>query len=474
MVDNSWIHGDRARSDVDGHNRVMKLKVILSVSILLMGGIIAIAVHSIGSSATMYQAEGILIDAGEYRTFWSDISYTENSEDPVDLLNISCMLRGFTCSFVDGELNSMTIDGNVYTNDSERTWGLWYVDEGEYDFKKAESYEISASDYTVVAWAYMGEGEVPAVAVDATATCIYGYSSSSQIVTLSPVCTEIIGAMKATTSVVGTDESSNYPSMINTNKANKLISIVGTYSDPSYEAIMALEPDIVICDGSMLSQVEMARSLRNSNVNAVVVYNGEDFESIVKNTFLVGAAIGYEQRAKVVVDELEASFNTLKDMLSASPSQRVMVTLGSNPSPYVAASNTYINDIVELLNGDNVFSYLSGWPQVVSEYIQSVNPTCIIVIDEGRYSVDEYDLFMNTLSQEWKSTDAYNNGNVYLLCGTLSDISQRYVPRTIQLVEIIGRIFDSDVFPDDIVLPKAIGDNYQDYLTITKEQGYDL
>ena len=53
MVDNSWIHGDRARSDVDGHNRVMKLKVILSVSILLMGGIIAIAVHSIGSSATM-------------------------------------------------------------------------------------------------------------------------------------------------------------------------------------------------------------------------------------------------------------------------------------------------------------------------------------------------------------------------------------------------------------------------------------
>lgn len=474
MTDNSWVANDRIRPQGKGVNNLMRTKVILTVAILLVGAVIAIAVHSIGSQASMYQAEGILIDAGEHQTFWTDISYSENGEDPVNLLDVACTLKGYTKTMDGDSPTSLTIEGNTFANDSERSWGLWFVKKGDFDFTKAESYGIKASDYTVVAWAYMAAGEVPSIAVDSTATCVYGYSKPSTIVTLSPVCTELVGAMKATSAIIGTDASSNYPTSIIESKERKLISIVGTYTDPSYEAIMALNPDMVICDGSQLSHVEMADSLRNSNVNAIVIYNGEDFESILKNVFVVGAAINYEQRAKVVVDEMTTSYTTLEGITASSPTVDVMITLGSNPSPYVAASSTYINDIAESMHGNNVFSYLKGWPQIVSEYIQSTNPSCIIVLDEGRYSVDQYDLFMSTLSAEWKHTDAYESGNVYLLCENVSDMSQRYGPRTIQLAEIVARILCPDAFTDGIVLPKAIGNNYQDYLTTTKDQGYNL
>ena len=474
MVDNSWIKRDGSKPAADKHASMMTIKVVITVIILLSGTIVAIAVHSVGGNASMYQAEGILIDAGEHRTFWTNISYSESSDDPLELLENACTLNSYMAVIEDGKPVSITIDGTVYANTLERKWDLWYVEKGAYDYQKSESLTISASDYTIVTWAYMTSTETPSVAVDATATCIYGYSRPATTVTLSPVCTELVGSMKATSTIIGTDNSSNYPTAVATGKANKTIAVVGTYTDPSYEAIMSTGADMVICDGSQLSHTEMASSLRNSNKTALVVYNGNDFDSLLKNVFIVGAAMGYEQRAKDVIDELELAYNTLVAMTSSYTGKNTMVTLGSNPSPYVAASQTYIDDIIMSMDGTNVFSYLTGWPQVISEYIQSKNPSCIVVLDEGRYTVDEYDLFLSTLSQEWKNTTAYSNGDVYIFCGKLGEMSQRYGPRMIQLAELLARIITPEAFTDGIVLPKAIGDNYQDYLTVTKDLGYDL
>ena len=473
MIDNSWISDDRQRPITDKHPKMMSMKIAITVTIILLGGIVTVVVHSVGSDSSAYQAEGILIDAGDYKTYWTDISYSENTDDPKELLEKACELNGYTCVFDTENLLKVTIDGIDYENTAERSWKLWYIEKGDYDYVLSQTYSIKASDYTIVTWGYTGDGEVPSVAVDATANCIYGYTQPSTTVTLSPVCSELVGSMKATSTIVGTDESSNYPTAIINGKANKTISVVGTYTDPSYESIMSLSPDMVFCDGSQLSHKEMAKSLRNSSVNAVVIYNGEDFESIIKNTFIVGVSMGYELRAIDVINEISTAMETLRGMTAAHEGSNTMITLGSNPSPYVAASNTYVDDIVSTMNGYNVFSYLSGWPQIVSEFIQMKNPNCIIVLDEGRYKQDEYDLMLSTLSAEWKNTDAYQSGNIYMLCGSVSDMAQRYGPRTIQLAELMTRMINPDAFTDSITLPKAIGSDYQDYLTITKEMGYD-
>ena len=471
MVDNSWIETDR-RSNGDKHSRVMTIKVILTVSLLIIGTILTIAIHNIGSDASEYQTEGILIDAGDYHTYWTDLSYSEKSDKPVELLEMACELKGFTQTFDDGILTSITIDGYTYANTSEASWGLWYIEKGKYDFNKSETYQISAKDYTIVVWAYTTATGTPAVAVDATATSIYGYKAPSSIVTLSPVCTELVGAMKATTKIVGVDTNSNYPTSLIPD-IGKSVSIVGTYMDPSYESIMSLKPDVVICDGSQLSHREMASSLRSSSVCSVVIYNGEDFESIIKNVFIVGTAMGYELRALDVINEMQTAFDTLEAMTSTHNGYRTMVTLGSYPSPYVAGSSTYIDDIVGSMHGDNVFSYLTGWPQIVSEYIKNTDPDCIIILDEGRYTQDEYDLMLSTLSAQWKATKAYQNGRIYLLTGDVSDMAQRYGPRTIQLVELMARIISPDAFDDGIVVSKSIGSDYANYLSITKDLGYN-
>lgn len=479
MIDNSWVNGDKATAD--NGNRVLRMKVIITVSILLVGAFAAVVLNGVGSNATQYQSEGIVIDFGGYSTVWMDISFSETS-DPVELLKKSCDYNFKTePSFTDGVLTSIDNGTRVYANDSEHTWGLWYVEKGEFDFKKSDDYEIDASDYTVVSWAYTETGATPTVAVDATATSIYGYTQPLTTVTLSPVCTELVASMDAANTIVGTDRSSNYPESIKRGQDEGKISITGTYTDPSYEAIMHTNPDMVMCDSSCQSHISMARTLRNSNINSVVIYDGEDLDTVLDNIFIVGTAMRYELRATYVAQQIDIALNNIMSLTDDHTGDKTLVTLSAAASPFIAGTETYINDILYKTNGSNAVNdskwpgstTKSGWPNVTSSVIMTINPSCIIILDYGEFTPDEYDLMMSSLSDEWKHTDAYASGNIYLFTEGLGEMAQRSGPRIAQLMEITARAMNPDAFTDGIVLPHAIGDDYQKYLTYTKNLGFD-
>ena len=479
MIDNSWIKRDRAPSG--SGNRALRLKVMLTVAIVLFGSCLTIALHGIGSNASQYQSEGVVIDYGNFNTVWTDISFSETN-DPVELLKIACNSNYSTApTMTDGKLTAIDTGEAVIANDATHKWGLWYIEKGQFDFKESADYNISASDYTVVSWSYVEEGKQPTVAVDATASSIYGYAMPHSMVTLSPVCTELVGAMDAADIIVGTDQSSNYPSIIQKGKSEHHIAEVGTYMSPSYEAIMNLHPDLVLCDASSYAQVTVSGTLRNSNVSTVVIYEGTDLDTVLKNIFIVGTAMKYELRANYVTTQINLALKIMIDLASSHTGMKTLVTLSSAASPFIAGSDTYVNDILTKINSSNAIddpswpsrTPKSGWPNVTPSMIMDMNPECIIIFDYGEYKVEDYDLMMSSLSYEWKNTDAYSNGNIYLFTEGLGEMAQRSGPRIAQLTELMARIVNPAAFDDGITVPKAIGDNYQDYLYYTKNLGFD-
>ena len=79
---------------------------------------------------------------------------------------------------------------------------------------------------------------------------------------------------------------------------------------------------------------------------------------------------------------------------------------------------------------------------------------------------------MSSLSAEWRNTNAFENGNIYLLAGGATDLASRPSTRIAQFTELMCRILQPNVFID-IDVPYYIGDNYRDYLYYTKELGFD-
>ena len=190
--------------------------------------------------------------------------------------------------------------------------------------------------------------------------------------------------------------------------------------------------------------------------------------------------MNYELRAAYLASQIDIALDTLIALTNANEGYKTLVTLSSDPSPFIAGTGTYVNDMLYKMNGSNAINDpvwpsktpKTGWRNVTPSIIMDTNPSCIIIFDYGKYPVGSYDEMLNALSDEWKNTDAYTNGKIYLFADGLGEMAQRSGPRIAQLTELVARIVNPDAFTDGVVIPNAIGDDYQDYLKYTSHLGF--
>lgn len=449
----------------------MCFKTVLTLVILLTGGI-AITIIGVGDSVSEYQSEGVVIDFKQWDVKWTDVDLEENG-DAMDALKYACEYNAYEL-VVSPEGSVISIDRVI--NDETHAWGLWVIVPGETTWKELPSpYDYDLSDYVVSSWAYRAGGEKPTIAIDSAGSSIYGYPQKSRTVSLAPSITETVASVGGVKTLVGTDLYSNYPKEVVTMKANGDISIVGDYTTPNYEEILKTDPDVVFCDGSQYNHIQLIDRLKAVDICAVLLYGGENIETILDNIFIVGQVMGYDIGAAETIKEVEYAIDQMEGVLRESQLSTVvdsMISLSGDMSPWVSGSYTYADDILVTMYGDNVFEDMNGWVHVNSEQVILRNPSIIIILTtEYAATQGDYDLFLSSLSSEWKATDAYKNGEIYLITEGAGEMAQRPGPRFAQFSELTARILNPDVF-DDLEISKFIGDNYTDYLTYTKTLGY--
>ena len=448
----------------------IKFKTIITAMIITAGAILVVLVGG-GTTITANQSSGIGIDFGERDVTWTNMDL-HLFGDPKNALEEACDENDYTLT-IDAEGTVQEIN-NIFANNDVK-WGLWVVDKGNtYWTWIPEPDGIDLINYTISVWAYCSSNETPTIAVDQVGNSIYGFPQAQRTVTLSPSLTEIMGSLNAINTLVGTDRYSNYPTEVVTRRDRGDVTIIGDYLSPSFELIMKVSPDMVFCDGSQYSHFEMSEKLRKSNVNAIVMYNGESIDTILDNIFIMGVAMGYDLRALDVIESLEYAEFILSTTLKSKNTEFIstMVSLSADKAPWVAGAHTYIHDITETMFGENVFSSKNGWIHTNSEIIPSTNPSVIIILSEDYHATqEEYDLMLNSLSKEWQETDAYKNGRIYMICDNASEMMLRAGPRCAQIMELVARIIHTDSFTD-ITINKFIGNDYENYLTYTQDLGF--
>lgn len=447
-------------------------RVILSSILIVIGLITASFCATMVHSDGIEQAGGTVIDFGDRNTVWTELDVSQH-DTAISLLKEATSENGFSLS-IDFDGNISEIDGVM--SGSGGSWGLWVVYPGSTSWVSLDApYTYDPSIFTISSWFYSQGDDEPTVAVDYSGNPVYGYSQKYRVVSLSPTISEILGSIKAENIIVGTDSYSNHPEAINVGKAEGKISIVGSYTAPSFELITGTNPDIVFCDGSQKSHVTMASQLRGVPIDAVVLYPGEDMDSIMDNIFIVGKVINYELAAEKVMDDIDEVLDTLSDLCRgqfAGGSPDVMISLEPDISPWVSGDGTYVDNMLGILNSENVFSSWNGWVHLTSDRIPFANPEKIIIITtEYSATQREYDYVYNNLSAQWKDTDAWRSGEIYIISEGAAEMMQRFGPRAAEVAEIIAMILHPGAF--DIDVPKFIGDDYTDYLQYSAGMDYN-
>lgn len=444
--------------------KVKELKIVLSLIFIVIG--VALG-FSLTHAAHSDVSTTMTIDFGSYNIVSGELQ--EGTNASAGLYNL-CQECGFEITYgEEGEVSS--IDGKPSAGDT-RTWRLYFIN----DSKKWEIYDGDPSTLvmqagSVISWGLFHDGEYPTPAVDATGYSYYNLGVATRIVCLAPSVTETVCALGCEDLIVGTDMYSNYPKSVEMKRKAGIIAETGSYTTPSFETIVDLKPDLVIGISSQYTHGVVVQKLRGVGIHAILVNDGVSLQDVYDNTYITGVAMGISDDAIKLTQKLKEQVEQTNSYVSSiSEKTGVMVALSPDKAPWIAGDNTYIADIYTKAGAFNSFGgSVDGWRQINPESIVEKDPQVIIIISPYQYSKEAYDYVIANLSEEWKATTAYKNGDIYLFSDSAADILQRPATRLAQMTEILGRLLHPEAFTELIEVPKYIGDDYVDYITYSKE-----
>jgi iron complex transport system substrate-binding protein len=127
--------------------------------------------------------------------------------------------------------------------------------------------------------------------------------------------------------------------------------------DPNPEALLLLEPDLVIRFDGQADPAALDR-LRDLGLPTISVKLNEvaDVRAMIER---LGSITGSEARAGELVEEMDQAIGEVRRMVADRPPRRVAYVLGGNP-PWVAGPDTFIHEILTAAGGENVFSDLEA------------------------------------------------------------------------------------------------------------------
>lgn len=205
----------------------------------------------------------------------------------------------------------------------------------------------------------------------------------------------------------------------------------------SLEKIAALDPDLVIVDGS--AQKDLVEKLASMGP-AVYATNPSSVEDVQENILEIGYLTGTLNRAKEIVGDMEYKKIMLENAIAKlKEKKRVFYTVSKQM--YTTGPNTFVGKGLELAGLDNVFFDISGWKPVSNEEIVNRNPDMIIATE---------DMGLNVASLKdrpgFKKIKAVREKNVLLLPRGADSMLNQPATRIVDgIINLFEMVYDKEV-----------------------------
>lgn len=192
---------------------------------------------------------------------------------------------------------------------------------------------------------------------------------AERVVTMIPSHTETVCALGACDRLVGVDAFSDHPPEVGD------LPNLGSAFEADLEALIALEPDLVLTD----EYSGLAEALAPFGIP---VYAGtpQTIDDVWRVASAVGALLGLEAEAERVVAEARARVDAAAAAVADTDRPRVFVEIDA--TPYSVGPASYLGQLVELAGGVNIVpAGLGEFPQVDPETVVAADPDVILLLD---------------------------------------------------------------------------------------------
>lgn len=205
----------------------------------------------------------------------------------------------------------------------------------------------------------------------------------SRIVSLAPSITELLFDIDAGDRVLGTVDWSNYP------EAAKAVPRIGDYSTVNYEAVLALNPEVVL----YVWESEHVSQLRSLGLTTLQV-GAETFEGIAQDLRTLGQLTGQAQ-GEQLAQHFEQTIAEWQAKNVEKPKVKGFFQVSMEPI-FTVSDSSFIGAVLTTCGIDNVFGSLEqAYPQVNVEAVVASNAELIISSTEDTSQLDFWRGFDN-------------------------------------------------------------------------------
>jgi iron complex transport system substrate-binding protein len=217
-----------------------------------------------------------------------------------------------------------------------------------------------------------------------------------RIVSLNPATTELLLALGGGDRLVGRTSWDLY------SPAVRRVPDLGNGIRPNVEAVLAQRPDLVILYGSE-DNVMAARRLRDAGV-ATLSLKLDRITQLERAALLVGAAIGREDRARLIVDSVQQTLDSVRAAVAGRERPRAFWHVWDAPIITIGRGS-FLHELLEIAGADNVYADAgSPSPRVELEDIARRDPAVILAGPVGARRI--------RTERRWRAVRAVRNGRV--------------------------------------------------------------
>lgn len=260
---------------------------------------------------------------------------------------------------------------------------------------------------------------------------------AQRVVSLAPSLTETLFAIGAGSQVVGRDEYSDYPE-----EALDVESIGSTYQTLNTEAILALDPDLVVAAG--INSPEQIKALEDLGVVVYFFGNPVDFGGMYQHLEIMGELTGHAQEAGALVESLKVRVQAVEEIvapLSYQPTVFYEIDSTDTTKPWTSGPDTFMDTMIAIAGGINIGGVLSdSFAQISLEEIILQDPDFIILGDA------KWGATIESIGQRpgWESLSAVKNEKIFVFD---DDLASRPGPRLVDGLEALVAILHPEFIP---------------------------